>query len=67
MDYKEMIKLRALELELDKQYRLAYKRIDKYNQSGKSPENIEYEVLCTIKDFYRDSAMEINNRVKHGR
>jgi hypothetical protein len=67
MDYKEMIRLRALELELDKQYIIASKKIDKWGRDGKSFQHIQYEVLHTIKDFYRDSAMEIHNRIKDGR
>lgn len=66
MNYKEMIELRALELELDKQYRLAINRIVKYNQSGKSPDNIQYEVLIRIKDFYRDSAANISKKMGDG-
>jgi hypothetical protein len=66
MDYKEMIKLRALELELHKQYGLVSKQISKYVADGK-PLNIQYEVLHKIKDFYRDSAAEINNRIENGR
>jgi hypothetical protein len=62
MDYKEMIKLRALELELNKQRHLAWKRINKHIKEGKSIHNMEYEVLCTIKDFYANSAEEINKK-----
>jgi DNA-binding Xre family transcriptional regulator len=61
MDYKEMIKLRALQLELHKQYGLASKQISKYVADGK-PLNIQYEVLHKIKDFYRDSAAEIDKK-----
>jgi hypothetical protein len=62
MDYKEMIKLRALEVELNKQRHLAWKRINKYIKEGKSIDNIEYEVLCEIKNFYANSAEDINQK-----
>jgi hypothetical protein len=66
MDYKEHIRLRALQLELHKQYGLVSKQINKYVEDGK-PLNIQYEVLCKIKDFYRDSAHEIDNTIRDGR
>ena len=62
MDYKEMIKLRALELELNKQRHIAWKKLNKYVESGKHIDNIEYEVLLAIKDFYRDSAEQISKK-----
>ena len=62
MDYKEMIKLRALELELNKQRQLAWNKIHKYIKEGKSIENMEYQVLCAIKDFYKDSAEQIGKK-----
>jgi hypothetical protein len=66
MDYKEMIKLGALKIELDKQYSLASKKIDKWGRDGKSFQHIQYQVLHTIKDFYRDSAAEISKKICDG-
>lgn len=65
MDYKEIIRQRALQLELHKQYSIVCKKINKYNQSGK-PHNIQYEVLNTMKDFYRDSAADISKKMGDG-
>jgi hypothetical protein len=62
MDYKEMIKLRALELELSKQLKVVCKKLDKYLQQGNSVYNIEYETLCVIKNFYEDSINQINQK-----
>jgi hypothetical protein len=67
MDYKEMIKLRALELELNNQRHLAWEKINQYVAEGKSIDNIKYEVLCTIKDFYKDSAEQISKKLQYGR
>lgn len=62
MDYKEMIKLRALELELNKQLSLISKQIDEYLQAGNSIYNIQYETLCVIRNFYEDSINEITKK-----
>lgn len=64
MDYKEMIILRALELELNKQRHIAWKKLNKYIKDGKSFQNIEYQTLEAIKDFYRDSAEEISKKFR---
>ena len=62
MEYKEMIKLRALEVELNKQRKLIVDKMDRYLTERKPINNIEYEVLCTIKDFYTNSLEEINKK-----
>lgn len=62
MEYKEMIKLRALELELNNQRHLAWEKINQYVADGKSIDNIEYEVLCEIKNFYANSAKDISQK-----
>jgi hypothetical protein len=64
MDYKEIIILRVLELELNKQRHIAWKKLNKYVESGKSFQNIEYKTLEAIKDFYRDSAEEIAKKLR---
>lgn len=61
-----MIKQRALELELNKQRHIVWKKMNKYVESGKHIDNIEYQVLCTIKDFYRDSAADISKKMGDG-
>ena len=66
MDYKEMIKQRALQLELHKQYSIVCKKIDKWGRDGKSFQHIQYEVLHTMKDFYRDSAANISKKMGDG-
>jgi hypothetical protein len=62
MDYKEMIKLRALEIELNKQRDLAWKRIHKHISDGKSIYTVEYDSLVGIKDFYKNAVDEINQK-----
>lgn len=62
MEYKEMIKLRALQLELENQLKLASKRIEKYLISGKPLDNIQYQVLYEIKNFYENSYEDINQK-----
>jgi hypothetical protein len=62
MDYKEMIKLRALEIELNKQRHLAWERINKHIEDGKGIYTVEYDSLVAIKDFYKNAVNEINQK-----
>ena len=62
MDYIEMIKLRALEIELNKQRDLAWKRIHKHIKDGKGIYTVEYDSLVAIKDFYKNAVDEINQK-----
>lgn len=62
MDYKEMIRIRALQLELEKQLKLSSKRIEEYLIAGNPLDNIQYQILCEIKNFYGNSYEDINQK-----